>query len=126
MQDIEQAINQWVKLWNTYDVLKVPKLFLNDERVTYLSSEKEGLIKSIGSLIEHHKEFGFVEGGKDTGNKLWLENIDVESFGSSVIMKADWLFKRKDSKEIQHGPVTITYLKSGKSWLITHAHFSNY
>ena len=121
----EKIVDEWVEIWNNYDLHKVKDLFLDDERVTYFSSEKQGLIKGIDNLIEHHHEFGFVEGGKETGNKLWLEDVEIEEFGDTVVVKADWLFQREGSDKQQRGPVTIVYVKSDK-YRIAHAHFSNY
>lgn len=123
---IIDAVEEWVKLWNTYDLNQVKRLFLDDGRVTYFSSEKQGLIKGIDSLVRHHEEFGFVAGGKETGNRLWLEDIDIEEFADSAAVKADWLFQRKGSDRAQRGPVTILYVKAGEGWRIAHAHFSNY
>ncbi len=121
----EKIVDEWVKIWNNYNLDKVPELFLDDERVTYFSSEKQGLIKGIDNLIKHHREFGFVEGGKDTGNRLWLEDVEIEEFGESVVVKADWIFQRKGSDKQQRGPVTIVYVKTDR-YRIAHAHFSNY
>ena len=121
----EKIVNEWVKIWNNFDLDKVKELFLDDERVTYFSSEKQGLIKGFDSLIEHHREFGFVERGKDTGNKLWLEDVEIEEFGDNVVVKAEWIFQRKGSDKQQRGPVTIVYVKMDR-YRIAHAHFSNY
>lgn len=121
----EKIVDEWVEIWNNYNLDRVKDLFLDDERVTYFSSEKQGLIKGIDNMIKHHREFGFVEGGKDTGNKLWLEDVEIEEFGDSVVVKADWLFQRKGSDKQQRGPVTIVYVKTDR-YRIAHAHFSNY
>ena len=121
----KKIIDEWVKIWNNYNLDIVPELFLDDERVTYFSSEKKGLIKGIDTLIKHHREFGFVEGGKDTSNKLWLEDVEIEEFGDSVVVKAEWVFQRKGLKVQQRGPVTIVYVNTDR-YRIAHAHFSNY
>jgi len=123
---MKRLVDQWVKLWNTYDLDEVRRLFLDDDRVTYFSSEKRGLIKGIDKLVDHHKEFGFVPGGKETGNRLWLKDVEIEEFTDSAVVKADWLFQRKGSDEAQRGPVSIHYFKAGDGWLIAHAHFSTY
>lgn len=121
----EKVVEEWVEMWNNFNLDMVKKLFLSDDRVTYFSSEKKGLIRSIDNLLVHHREFGFVEGGRDTGNKLWLEDIEIDEFGDIVVVKADWLFQRKDFETKQRGPVTIIYLKLDR-YRIVHAHFSNY
>jgi hypothetical protein len=121
----ERLVDEWVEIWNNYNLDRVREIFLDDERVTYFSSEKEGLIKGIDNLVEHHREFGFVEGGKETGNKLWLEDLAIEEFESSVVVKADWVFQRQGSDNQQRGPVTIVYVEDD-GYRIAHAHFSNY
>jgi ketosteroid isomerase-like protein len=119
-------IDAWASMWNTYDVSMVERLFLDDERVTYFSSEKRGLIRGIEALLRHHKEFGFVRGGKDQPNGLWLEDTRIEAFGDAVIVKADWCFRRGVSEKVQRGPVTLVYVPSEDGHRIAHAHFSNY
>jgi hypothetical protein len=59
---------------------------------------KKGLIKGIENLIKHHKKFCFVEGGKETGNKLWLEEVDIEEYNKVVTVTTDWIFRRKNSE----------------------------
>ena len=121
----KKIVDEWVEIWNNYNLDRVQDLFLTDERVTYFSSEKKGLIKGFDNLVEHHRGFGFVEGGKDTGNRLWLEDTEIEEFGDVVVVKADWIFQRKGSDKQQRGPVTIVYVLKDK-YRIAHAHFNNY
>ena len=121
-----KKVDEWVKFWNTYDLNQVEKLFLKDDRVTYFSSEKQGVIKGYEALVKHHEGFGFVKGGKDQPNKLWLEEIDVEDFGESAIVCATWFFKRPNDKRPQKGPVTIVYESTPDGWKIAHANFGNY
>lgn len=119
-------IDEWVSIWNSYDLSMVERLFLNDSRVTYFSSEKRGLTMGIDALLAHHGELGFVEGGKDSPNRLWLEDTRIEAFEGAVVVKADWLFQRGGSDEIQRGPVTMVYVLAEDGYRIAHAHFSNY
>ena len=67
-----------------------------------------------------------MEGGKDTGNRLWLEDVETQSFGRVAVVKADWLFRRRGSDRDQRGPVTIVYVDEGGGPRIAHAQFSNY
>jgi ketosteroid isomerase-like protein len=121
-----KIIDDWVKFWNTYDLNQAESLFLKDEKVTYFSSEKQGIIKGYEALVKHHEGFGFVNGGKAQSNKLWLEGMDVADFGDSVIVCAIWFFKRPNSESPQKGPVTIVYEMSPDGWRIAHANFGNY
>ena len=121
-----KLVDEWVAIWNSYDLSRVPDLFLEDERVTYFSSEKEGAVIGFDALVEHHREFGFVEGGKESPNRLWLEDIHVAAYDSSAVVTAIWYFSRGGSPDAQRGPVTLVYVESDDGYRIAHANFSNY
>lgn len=110
----------WEKSWNTYDLNEVHRLFVNDTSVTYFSSERPGLIHGIDSLVAHHQRFGFVAGGKVSGNRLWLS--DVRYLPGAVT--ATWHFQRASGNE-QKGPVSFVLKKVPQGYRIAHAHFSN-
>lgn len=118
-------VNAWVEIWNTYDLDQVDRLFLQDARVSYFSSEKEGAVIGIDAVREHHRGFGFVEGGKDQPNKLWLEDLHTSTFEDSTVVTGIWFFQRSDGT-LQRGPVTIVYVKKGGEFRIAHMHFANY
>lgn len=122
----ESLVDEWVEIWNTYDLSRVPQLFLADDRVTYFSSEKQGTVRGIDDLIEHHREFGFVEGGKEQPNRLWLEDAEVDEFEGSAIVTAVWCFERGETGAVQKGPVTLVYVPTGEGARIAHANFGNY
>ena len=122
---VEEWVDAWVEIWNTYDLNQVDKLFLQDERVTYFSSEKEGAVIGIDAVREHHRGFGLVEGGKEQPNKLWVKDLHISAFGESAVVTGIWFFKRPDGT-VQRGPVTIVYVKQGEEFRITHMHFANY
>ena len=126
MEFKRELVDEWVAIWNSYDLSRVPDLFLDNERATYFSSEKQGVIKGFGALMEHHRGFGFVEGGKEQENSLWLEDVDVEVFEGSAVVCAIWCFKRGGSDDVQKGPVTLVYVMTGGGYRIAHANFSNY
>jgi len=125
MHSPEQAVGAWVDMWNSYDLSRVDRLFLADARVTYFSSEKERLIKGIDALREHHRGFGFVEGGKVQENKLWLEDLSFEDFGAAVIVVGIWFFRRIGGRT-QRGPMTFVYLRGDDGLRLAHAHFAGY
>ena len=122
----EETIAPWVAMWNSYDLSEVDRLFLPDDRVTYFSSEKEGLIRGIGALREHHAGFGFIPGGKARGNKLWVDGLSSQVFGDTAVVTGIWHFQRAQTPEkAQHGPFTFVYVKSGSEYRIAHGHFAN-
>ncbi len=122
--EIKICVDEWVKMWNNYDLLEVKKLFLNSNKLTYFSSEKQGIIKGIDEVIKHHKGFGFVDGGKSQQNKLWFEDLTITPLGQSVVVTGIWFFKKPG--KLQKGPVTIVYLKQDNQFKIAHMHFANY
>ena len=126
--DTETIVGQWVSMWNTYDLSMVDSLFITDERLTYFSSEKEGLIRGIEAVREHHVGFGFVEGGKDQQNELWVEDLQRQSFGDVATVEGVWYFRNvsADSSTTQKGPVTFVYVFDEKQYRIAHVHFANY
>jgi ketosteroid isomerase-like protein len=121
----EKIVGEWVKSWNTYDLNQVDRLFLQDSRLTYFSSEKEGTLIGIEAIREHHEGFGFVKGGKEQPNKLWVEDLHISTFNSTVVVTGIWFFQREDGSK-QRGPVTIVYVKIKDEFRIAHMNFSNY
>ena len=121
-----KLVDEWVAIWNNYDLSKVPELFLNDANVSYFSSEKEGAVVGFDALMEHHREFGFVEEGKESPNRLWLDDINIAVYEGSAVVTAIWYFRRGGSPEAQKGPVTLVYVESDDGFRIAHANFSNY
>jgi hypothetical protein len=123
--DAEKCVDKWVKFWNTYDLDQVEELFLQDDRLTYFSSEKKGAILGFDAVREHHKGFGFISRGKDQPNKLWVEELHFSTFDSATVVTGIWYFQKPDSP-IQRGPVTIVYIRQGDRSRIAHMNFSEY
>lgn len=125
MTDLHNNITAWVTFWNTYDLSALDQLFLIDDRMTYFSSEKEGILRGIDALREHHVKFGFVLGGKTHTNRLWLEALQTDVFGEAAVATAIWCFQRADGP-IQRGPVTFVYVLVNNDYRIAHVNFGNY
>ena len=123
--ETDRWVDAWVELWNTYDLEGVDELFVTDDRLTYLSSEKEGVIVGIEAVREHHKSFGFVPGGAKTDVKLWVEDLHTTDFGSTAVVTGAWFFENAEGK-IQKGPMTLVYIAEGGGWRLAHLHFANY
>jgi hypothetical protein len=123
-----RLVDRWVAAWNSYDLREVDSLFLGDDRVTYFSSEREGVIRGISALRAHHEGFGFVAGGKAAVNKLWLEGVQEDKLpGGATVVTAIWFFSRAtDPTNPQKGPVTMVLMDTPRGPRVAHMHFANY
>ena len=126
--EAERLMASWVALWSSYDLDRVDDLFLQDARVTYFSSEKEGLIRGIQNIREHHRGFGFVPGGKKAERELWVEQVESDDLGDTLVVTAIWYFgdRTKPAAENQRGPMTMIYVRAAGQYRIAHLHFGNY
>ncbi|MFC1574626.1 hypothetical protein ACFL5A_05085 [Gemmatimonadota bacterium] len=123
--DAEKALSPWVEMWNSYDLRRVDDLFARDSVLSYFSSEKEGVILGIDAVREHHKGFGFVEGGKSSDNRLWLEGLFSAVYGSTALVTGIWFFRRGNGQEMR-GPVTFVFSQEAGEHRLVHLHFGNY
>ena len=83
-------------------------------------------MKGFQALMDHHRGFRFVEGGKASPNMLWLEDIDIASFDGSTVVTAIWFFRGGGSDQVQKGHVSLVYVPVDEGFRIAHANFSNY
>ncbi len=118
-------IDDWVAVWNSYDLDALDDLFIQDESLSYFSSEKTGVIRGFEALKKHHEGFGFEPGGKLTKTRLWLESIHATDQHQAPVVTANWFFQKAEGV-IQTGPVSIVYAFSNGAYRIQHMHFANY
>ncbi len=125
MFDLEKVVGAWVDMWNQYDLSLVDELFLDSDDLTYLSSEREGVIKGLAAVKEHHRKFGFVPGGKNHGNKLWAENLEAYPIDSIILVTGIWHFRQVMGSH-QWGPLAFIYVNRNDTFLLAHANFGKY
>jgi hypothetical protein len=115
-------------MWNSYDLDQVEELFLDDPRLTYFSSEKEGVIRGMEAVLEHHRGFGFLPGGEPRASRLWLDSVAADVIGDAAIFTGVWYFQSdgESSAEPQKGPVTMVCVRVGTGWRFVHMNFSEY
>lgn len=123
--DLHKVIDRWVNMWDTYDLAQVDKLFLPSPEITYFSSEKETVMKGIEAVREHHLNFGFVDGGKKTQSKLWVEDLHALTLGTAAVVTGIWFFSQSAWKT-QYGPFTFVYTQKDNDFLLAHVHFGKY
>jgi hypothetical protein len=125
-------VSTWVEMWNSYDLDQVGELFLTDDRVTYFSSEFEGVIQGFDEVVDHHRGFGFTSGGEGRETRLWVEGLTEVVFGGAAVLTGVWYFERAAPEgeaavsTPQRGPVTFVCVLDGGRWRFAHMNFGNY
>ncbi len=120
-------LNAWVELWGSYDLDAVDSLFIQDSRLTYFSSETEGLIRGYDAIIEHHRGFGFEPGGVERDRLIWVEDVEIVDFESTALIGAIWYFGDPDSPgDAQRGPMSFLAVRTDEGYRIGHMHFATY
>ena len=123
----EALLEAWVGLWGSYDLDVVDDLFLQDDRLTYFSSETEGLIQGFEAIVAHHRGFGFEAGGVERDQSIWVEGVDVTDFGATALIGAIWFFGDPESPDdAQRGPMSLLAVRDGDHYRIGHMHFATY
>jgi len=125
MREVSERLKEWVAMWNSYDLDQVETLFLIDPRVTYFSSEFEGVISGMKAVRDHHRRFGFVPGGKVSENRLWLEDVRETMLDQVTVVTAIWQFRRATGESMR-GPATFVYVMDRGEYRLAHLNFGNY
>jgi hypothetical protein len=115
-------------MWNSYDLDEVRELFLDGPGLTYFSSEREGVIRGMDSLLDHHRGFGFLPGGDERASRLWVEGLEEDIFGDAAVLTGTWFFQSDvgSPEGPQKGPVTFVCVRRADGWKFVHMNFSEY
>jgi ketosteroid isomerase-like protein len=125
--DAAARMADWVGLWNTRDLDRVANLFLDDARLSYFSSEREGVIRGLAAVRAHHEGFGFPPGGAPADRQIWVGDVASDTFGSTAVVTALWYFGDPAVPDsAQRGPMTVVYARAGGDYRIAHMHFASY
>jgi imidazolonepropionase-like amidohydrolase len=120
-------LQSWVSMWQSYNLDWVDDLFVQDDRLTYFSSEFEGVIEGFDAVIEHHRGFGFVPGGTEPSAELWVEKPVMKDLGETAVVGGVWYFGNREAPEdAGRGPMTIVLIPTPEGYRIVHMHFANY
>jgi imidazolonepropionase-like amidohydrolase/ketosteroid isomerase-like protein len=123
----QDLIEGWLAMWRRYDLDRMADLFVNDDALTYFPSDREGLIEGYAAVREYHEGLGFVSGGFQPENELWLEQVTVADFGESAVVGAMWYFgTRVNRRAAGRGPLTMVLARTSFGYRISHLNFGNY
>ena len=120
-------LEAWIAMWRLYDLDAVQELFVNDDALTYFPSDAEGLIEGFDAVLDYHSGLGFVAGGFQPENDLWLEDVIVSDFGESAVVGAVWYFGTRVTRQAEgRGPMTMVLARTSSGFRISHINFGNY
>lgn len=124
---VQQALEYWLALWRRYDLDQVGDVFLRDPSLTYFSNDTEGLKEGYDAVLAHHEELGFVRGGFQPENELWLEDAVISDFDESAVITAVWHFGNRVARsDAARGPLTMVVLRTTTGYRISHVNMGNY
>jgi hypothetical protein len=114
-------------MWNLYDLTLLYSLFSADPAPSYYSSEKRGLIHGLEPIVEHHRELGFMAGGKAQDNRLWLEDVHAQPLGTTAFVTARWFLDKNvgEDRPVEQGLATFVLIQAPDGYRIVHAHLAN-
>ncbi len=123
----QELLDAWVELWATKDLDRVPQLFLQDDSLTYFSSETEGLLTGFDRIVEHHRGFDFVPGGEPPDQVIWVDEVRIDEFGETALIGAIWYFGNPQAPDdAQRGPMSVLAVRTSDGYRIAHMHFATY
>ena len=122
-----QVFEAWLALWRRYDLDRVPEIFLEDETLTYFPSDAEGVRQGLEAVVQHHRDVGFVRGGFQPEQELWVEDPLIADFGDSAVITGVWYFGNRVAREgAGHGPLTMVVVRTRNGYRISHLNLANY
>ena len=102
-------------------------VLLDDPSLTYFANDEEGTIEGIDAVLTYHEGLGFVSGGFQPENDLWLEDVLVAHFDETAVVSAVWHFgNRVLQSEAARGPFTMVIVRTRAGYRITHVNMGNY
>ena len=123
----QQALDIWLALWRRYDLDRVGNVFLEDPALTYFSSDGEGVMEGYDAVLAHHRDLGFVSGGFQPDNELWLEDTVIADFEDSAVVTSVWHFGNRVARADEgRGPMTMVLVRTSAGYRISHLNLGNY
>jgi hypothetical protein len=85
------------------------------------------VIEGFGAVLEYHRGLGFIAGGFDPPNELWLERVMIADFEDSAVVTAVWQFGNRLTRRTSgRGPLTMVIARTAAGFRISHVAFGNY
>ena len=124
---VQEAMEAWLELWRRYDLDRVGAVFLQDEALTYFAADAVGVLEGFDAVLAYHEGEGFVPGGFEPDQELWLEDPVIADFGESAVISGVWyLGSRIVRSEAARGPLTMVVERTSAGHRISHLHMGSY
>jgi imidazolonepropionase-like amidohydrolase len=123
----QAVLEGWLGMWRKYDLDRVSELFVDDDALSYFPADREGVIEGFSAVLDYHRALGFVSGGFDPQNDLWLERVMIADFEDSAVVTAIWQFGNRLARRISgRGPFSMVIARTAAGYRISHVAFGNY
>lgn len=117
----QQALDRWLAMWRRYDLDAVGDVFLRDPALTFFGSDSEQVVEGFDDVLAWHEAQGFVSGGFQPDNELWLDDAIVSDYDDSAVVAATWSFGRRIAPDqAATGPLTMTIVRTESGFRIVH------
>ena len=85
------------------------------------------MLEGFQTVVDHHREIGFVRGGFRPDQELWLEDALISDFGDSAVVTAVWHYGNRVARQsVGRGPLTMVVVRTEVGFKISHLHLGNY
>ncbi len=123
----QDALEAWLGAWGSYDLDILRDALLVDATLTYFPNDEQAVLEGWDAVRDYHERLGFVPGGFDPENDLWLEDVVVADFDESAVVTATWHFGNRVLRaEAARGPLTIVAVRTTGGYRISHVNMGNY
>ena len=122
-----QTLEFWLALWHRYDLVRLGDVFLRDPSLTYFPSDTEGVLEGFDAVQDYHVAQGFVAGGFQPKEELWVEDTVISDFGDATVISAVWRFgNRVAPADAARGPLSMVIVRTAAGYRISHLNMANY
>jgi hypothetical protein len=123
----QDALDGWLRAWRRYDLDGLADVLLQDRALTYFANDEEGTLEGFDAVQAYYEGLGFVSGGFQPENELWLEDILIADFEETAVVSAVWHFgSRLMRTDAALGPFSMVVVRTSSGYRISHVNMGNY
>jgi len=124
---VQDALDGWLRAWRRYDLDGLADVLLQDRALTYFANDEEGTLEGFDAVRAYYEGLGFVSGGFQPENELWLQDVLVADFEETAVISAVWHFgSRLMRTDAARGPFSMVVVRTSSGYRISHVNMGNY